>query len=404
MPHIDVYPGTRDLEHPYEPPAVYMQELTERPLRKMRLWNDTETWVVVGHPEGKSLLEDDRLSSRPDIQGYPHVNPALVGYRKHGAETFNNKDNPQHNIERRMFTKFFTLRRIKELRPHIQALVDRRLDEYIALGLGADLVAHFALPIPSEVIFELLNAPYDDHEVVEAATNTMLSWRSTAEQSEAASQELLEYAERLIRKRQASPVEGDVVTEAIQAHVETGRCTFEQLAMGIRLMFLAGHETTANAISILTLLLMDKPEAREQFTALEDPDDIQRAVEELLRYTTVPQAGRTRVALEDIEIDSTVIKTGDGVVISSEAANRDPRVFDAPTELRLDRENARELASFGHGTHRCIGEALVKLEMEIVLQTLFRRLPDLRLAVPRSELKFKTDHTIYGLYHLPVAW
>lgn len=404
MSDTDVYPGPRDLQHPYEPSKSYTEGLVDRPIRKMKLWNDRDTWVVVGHPEGRSLLEDNRLSARPDIDGYPHVSPALAGYRKHGLETFNNKDNPQHNIERRMFTKFFTVRRIQSLRPRIQALVEKRLEEFIVLGPGSDLVEHFALPIPSEVIFELLNAPYEDHEVVEKSTNAMLSWRSTTEESQAASQELLEYAERLIGERQANPIEGDVISEAIRDHVETGNCTMTQLAMGIRLMFLAGHETTANAISVTSLVLMENPEVRQKFVELEDPKEITAAVEELLRYVTVAQAGRCRVALEDVEIGDMLIQQGDGVVISSEGANRDPRVFDEPSVLMLDRPNTKDLASFGFGTHRCIGEVLVKLEMEIVLQTLFRRLPDLRPAVPRDKLNFKTDHTIYGLYEFPVEW
>ncbi|GAA1023773.1 cytochrome P450 [Acrocarpospora pleiomorpha] len=403
-PTIGTYPSPKDSRCPYEPPNAYTTRLEEQPMLRMRLWNGDEAWVVAGYEEGRMLLGDPRVSARPDLPGYPHVSPALAGYRKSGLQTFNNKDNPEHNVERRMFTKWFTVKRIERLRPRVQDLVDQAVDRLIAMGSPVDLVEHFALPIPSQVIFELLNAPYRDHEIVEHETHTMLSWRSSAEESRAASQRLLDYCHGLIQDRSEHPREDDVLSLAISEHVKTGHCTMEQLAEGTRLLFLAGHETTANSIAMSVMALIDHPDQLAALLDAEDPRQVALAIDELLRFATIAQAGRCRVALEDIEVGGTTIRAGEGIVVSSEAANRDPRVFDHPAELHLDRPNAKDHASFGHGTHRCIGETLAEIELQVVLTTLFRRLPDLRVAVPRDRLRFKTDHTIYGLYELPVAW
>ncbi|GAA0970639.1 cytochrome P450 [Acrocarpospora macrocephala] len=404
VPTVGTYPSPKDARCPYEPPKAYTTRLEEQPMLRMRLWNGDEAWVVAGYEEGRMLLGDPRVSARPDLPGYPHVSPALAGYRKSGLQTFNNKDNPEHNVERRMFTKWFTVKRIERLRPRVQDLVDQAVDRLIAMGSPVDLVEHFALPIPSQVIFELLNAPYRDHEIVEHETHTMLSWRSSAEDSRAASQRLLDYCYGLIQDRSEHPLEDDVLSLAISEHVKTGHCTMEQLAEGTRLLFLAGHETTANSIAMSVMALIDHPYQLAAFLNAKDPRQVALAVDELLRFATIAQAGRCRVALDDIEVGGTTIKAGEGIVVSSETANRDPRFFDHPAELHLDRPNAKDHASFGHGTHRCIGETLAEIELQVVLTTLFRRLPALRVAVPRDRLRFKTDHTIYGLYELPVAW
>ncbi|WP_066285411.1 cytochrome P450 [Arthrobacter sp. B6] len=398
------YPIARDARCPYEPPAAYLDTLLTKPITKARLWNGDQAWLIVGHKESNEVLADDRFSARPDVPGYPHVSPALAGYRKSGLETFNNKDNPQHSLERRMFTKWFTVRRINSLHEKIADLVDRVLDGLIAEGDTADLYAQLALPIPSQVIFAMLNAPYEDHLVVEEATNTILSWRSTTEESAAASAVLLQFCESLVKQRKEHPLDDDVISEAIEEHVNTGQCTLEQLTQGIRLLFLAGHETTANAISMSILVLLDHPHLAAQLRESEDPAFVERAVKELLRFVTIAQAGRCRVALQDVTIGGVTIKAGEGVIVSSESANRDPSVFEHASEVDFDREHLQESASFGYGTHRCVGERLAVVELQVVLPAVLRKLPDLRLTVERKDLPYKTDHTVFGVYELPVAW
>jgi hypothetical protein len=136
----------------------------------------------------------------------------------------------------------------------------------------------------------------------------------------------------------------------------------------------------------------------------EDPAFIANAVDEMQRYITLDQSGRARVALEDVEIDGHLIRAGEGVIISLETMNRDSRVFERPSELDFTRPNSDDHAAYGQGIHRCLGERLAQVELQIGLKSLFARAPGLRTLAPLDELEFKTDHTVYGMRGLPVAW
>jgi cytochrome P450 len=398
------YPAQRDVACPFEPPPEYTASLPQRPVIEVTLWNGAHAWLVTGYQEGRLILGHPGVSSRPDLPGYPHVSPARAGYRTSSLQTFNNKDNPQHNVERRMFTKWFTVRRINSMRARIEQIVDDALDSLARDGSPADLVERFAVPVPSQVIFSMLNASYDHHSWIQHKTNAMLSWRSSQEESLAAAGELLDFCQALLAERAANLREDDMLSAAIREHVSTGLCTLEQLAEATRLLFAAGHETTANSIALGTLALIDNPEQRRLIEKNTDPEFIANAVDEILRFVSIAQSGRCRVAMDDIEIADQKIKAGDGIVVSSEAANRDGRIFDCPEILDLSRSNAKEHAGFGHGTHRCLGETLAEAELQIVFKALFTRFKGLRVAVDRGQLRFKSDHTVYGLYEFPVAW
>ena len=168
-------------------------------------------------------------------------------------------------------------------------------------------------------------------------------------------------------------------------------------------MFVAGHETSANMIALATLALLEHP---GQLAVLRDADDSQvavRATEELLRYLSVTDLTTARVARTDLTISGTEVREGDGVFPLTAAANRDPEAFERPDELDITRGSRKHLA-FGHGRHLCLGSELARLELEVVFRTLYRRLPDLRLAVPFEELSFKDGGLVYGVEALPVTW
>jgi cytochrome P450 len=396
------YPQAKSMSCPFEPPEAY-HAADHRPPRRVRLWNGTSAWLVTGHADGMAVLGDSRFSARPELPGYPHVSPALAGWRKSALDAFNNKDNPDHNLQRRMFTRWFTVRHVEGLVQAIQEIVDNAVTQLLSMRPPVDLVENFALPVPSMVIFALLGAPYEDHMRVAAQTNDALSWKSSVEQSLAASAALAEYCRSLIEERRSNSGD-DVLSVAIRDHIDGGSCTIEQLVEGSRLMFVAGHETTANMIAAGTVALLENPDQKRTLMGAQSPEAISNAVDELLRYVTIAQAGRCRVALDDVEVSGTLIRAGDGVIVSSESANRDESVFTDPDRLDLERAEASQHASFGHGTHRCLGATLAEVELRIVFRTLFERIPDLTLAEPIENLRFKTDHTIFGLYELPVTW
>jgi cytochrome P450 len=169
------------------------------------------------------------------------------------------------------------------------------------------------------------------------------------------------------------------------------------------LLLLAGHETTANMIALGTLTLLEHP---AQLTALRDADDpelVASAVEELLRYLTIVHFGLRRVALADIEIGDQTIRAGDGVIIATDAGNRDEQAFADPERLDIHRD-ARQHVAFGFGVHQCLGQPLARVELQVVFGTLYRRIPSLRLAADLEQVPFKHDGLVYGVYDLPVTW
>jgi cytochrome P450 len=173
-----------------------------------------------------------------------------------------------------------------------------------------------------------------------------------------------------------------------------------QLALGV---LIAGHETTANMISLSVAALLEHPDQRALLCETDDPKVIATAVEELMRYLSIIQTGQRRIAVEDIEVGGETIRAGEGIILDVAPANWDARQFPDPDRLDLRREDGAHVG-FGYGRHQCVGQQLARMELQIVLPTLLRRIPTLRLAVPLEELPFKHDTLAYGVYELPVTW
>ncbi|CAM5286708.1 cytochrome P450 [Streptomyces canarius] len=194
----------------------------------------------------------------------------------------------------------------------------------------------------------------------------------------------------------------DLLSRVAAEQFATGLSTREQCADEARLLLIAGHETTANMIALGTCAFLQHP---EQLAAVRDgsPERVEGAVEEMLRYLTVAHMGRRRVALEDIEIGGVRIAAGDGIIFASDAANRDPEVFEHPERLDIDRSARRHMA-FGSGPHQCLGQNLARVELQLAYPALFRRFPGLRLDRPLDEIPFRTAMAVYGVHELPVSW
>jgi cytochrome P450 len=172
--------------------------------------------------------------------------------------------------------------------------------------------------------------------------------------------------------------------------------------MGILLLF-AGHETTANMIALGTVALLQHPDQLEKLRMSEDPALVGSAVEELLRYLSIIHDGLKRTVTADTVVGDVTIPAGEGVIVGLEFANRDPEVFPEASELDLER-NPRNHVAFGFGVHQCLGQPLARMELQVVYPTLIRRLPELRLAVPLEQIRFKHDAVIYGVHELPIEW
>lgn len=395
------YPMARTAGCPLDPPPGLRTLESEGPLRRVRLWDGSTPWLVTRHAEQRALLADRRVSSDPTRDGFPYLNQ-LVRERRNVGLSFISMDDPEHARLRRMITGAFTMRRIEGLRPRIQHVVDALIDEMLAGQAPADLVAAFGLPVPSMVICHLLGVPYADHDFFQRMSRTLINRTTPAEVAEEAREELVAYLDRLVEGKLAEPGD-DLLSRVAAERVATGEMSRRELVnMGL-LLLIAGHETTANMISLGTYALLTHPDELAAVRGSDDPQLIVRTVEELLRYLTIVHTGRRRVAIEDIEIAGEVIRAGEGIVLPGEIANRDAAVYPDPDRLDVHRD-ARGHLAFGFGVHQCLGQPLARVELQVVYGTLYRRVPTLALAVDPARVRFKHDSIVYGVYELPVTW
>lgn len=384
---------------PYHPPTGYPSASRgQRSVSRVRLFDGRTVWLVTGHAEARALLVDPRLSADRENPAFPIFARRLAATTQRRVELLG-LDDPEHNVQRRMLIPSFTVRKAAALRPRIQETVDRLLDAMVEQGPPAELVNAFALPVPSMVICALLGVPYTDHEFFEAQSRKLLRGPAGSD-VEAARDALSEYFRVLIERKRREPGEG-LLDELIAKQLETGAVNLDELVRLAQILLVAGHETTANMISLGTLTLLQHP---DQLALMREggPEGMATVVEELLRFLSIAD-GLSRVAVEDIEVGGVTFRAGDGVLLSTSVINRDESVYPAADELDLGR-GARNHVAFGFGIHQCLGQNLARAELEIALPALFDRLPGLRLAAPAEEIPFKPGDTVQGLIELPVTW
>lgn len=384
---------------PFTPPPEYDRLRTEEPVSKVQLPTGGTAWLVTRYEDVRTVLSSPAFSADGTRPGFPTFVPGQAQVLQ--RPPFIRMDPPEHSFYRRMLIQEFTLKRIKTMRPGIQATVDRLLDDLLTQTPPVDLVEAFALPVPSLVICQLLGVPYDDHKFFQSRSKVAMSGATTAEQFATALGELRAYMDELITRRQHEPGD-DLLSKLVTEHLEpAGGLRRDELLMMCLMLLNAGHETTSNMISLGTAALLEHP---DQLAVLRsDPELLPGTVEELLRYLSIADLVTTRIAAEDTELSGTRIRAGEGVVALLAAADWDPSVFSEPERLDVHRGNRHHVA-FGYGAHQCLGQNLARLELEIVFSTLFERIPTLRTAVPVDELPYKHGGLLFGLHELPVTW
>ncbi|AYN43449.1 cytochrome P450 [Streptomyces dangxiongensis] len=389
----------QDRTCPYHPPTGYDPLRDGRPLSRVTLYDGREVWAVTAHATARTLLADPRLSADRRRPGFPAVTARFEAARNRRVALLG-EDDPEHQRQRRMMIPSFTVRRAMELRPGIQRIVDELLGAMIEQGPPAELVSAFALPVPSMVICGLLGVPYADHEFFEEQSRRLLRG-PTGEDTEQARRRLEEYLGGLIDAKAKETEPGDgILDELVHQRLRTGELERTEAVSLAIILLVAGHETTANMISLGTYTLLRQPGRAAELGA--DPALLPAAVEELLRMLSIAE-GLQRVAVEDIEVAGATIRAGEAVLFATSVINRDPAVYDDPDALDLHRPSRHHMA-FGFGIHQCLGQNLARAELEIALGSLFARLPGLRLAAPAEEIPFKPGDTIQGMLELPVTW
>ncbi|MEV7039101.1 cytochrome P450 [Amycolatopsis sp. NPDC051061] len=385
---------------PFDPPREITALRQARPVSPMVFPDGHEGWLVTGYDEVREMMADTRFSSRLDLDvvHVPYETPGMPVATEPSPQLpgmFIAMDPPDHGRLRKRLTGAFTVKRMKQLEAHIAEIVEQQLDHLARLAPPVDLVKEFALPVPSLVICELLGVAYEDRESFQASSAQFMVRDQTLEEKMGAYIALNTYLSELVTRKRAEP--GEDILSDLASHDDL---TIEELTGAAFLLLLAGHETTANMLSLGTFALLEHPAERAALVA--DPALLPGAVEELLRYLSVADIF-FRYATEDLSLGGETIAKGATVVVSLLAANRDPRRFSDPDAFDI-RRNARGLLSFGHGVHQCLGQQLARIEMRAGFEGLLRRFPTLRLAVPAGEVKLRTDMNIYGVHELPVTW
>ncbi len=396
---VPQFPLTRTC--PFDPPKQYDEFRKAGGPQKVRLWDGSPAWIFTSFEDVRAVMSDNRFSGAPATPGFPMLSAARAAVLNE-PPTFLRMDPPAHGPLRRMFTKEFMVKRIDAMRPRIEELIYELYGQMQAAGQPFEFVEGFALPLTSTVISEFLGVPAEDREFFQEQSRLKILMGVDPAIPKMASARLNAYFDQLLKKKEADPhAENDMLSRLILDQVLPGHLSHEDAVLHADILTMAGHETTANQIALGTLSFLQNPDQKQKL--LDEPTLLKSAVDEMLRFHTIVQYNAPRVATEDIDVNGHLIHKGEAVFALVAAANRDPEVFKCPNDFDITRQPDNHLA-FSYGIHQCLGQPLARAELQSVFGSLFHRFPGLKLAVPFEEIEFKSDHFVYGVEALPLAW
>ncbi|MGW5053582.1 cytochrome P450 [Actinokineospora sp. NPDC004072] len=388
LPDSAMVPLARD---GLEPVAEAEALRAAAPVTKLPIPFGVNLWLVTEYEAAKQVLADTRAFSNDFV----HLAGALGDLETTNPGGLGFADPPDHTRLRKLLTPEFTMRRLARLTPRIDEIVTECLDNMARVDGPVDLVTEFALPIPSLTICELLGVPYADRGDFQRLSVARFDLFSGATASLGAISESLEYLTEVVRRQRREPGDG-LLGSLIREHGDD--LTDDELAGIADGVLTGGFETTASMLALGAIVLLRDPES---FAMIRDDDAaVSPFVDELLRYLAVVQVAFPRFAREDVVVADTAIGKGDVVVVSLNAANRDPALVADPGFDRTRQPTSH--LSFGHGAHRCIGAELARMELRAAYPALVRRFPDLRLAGDFAALPFRQKSIVYGVDALPV--
>ncbi len=363
-------------------------------------------WLVTRYDDVVTVLKDERFVKDVAHAKTPAQAAMQPWFRKLKVfksiqRTMLASDPPDHTRLRALVSKAFTPRLIEQMRPRVQWLTDELVDGVKKRG-RMDLIRDYALPLPATIIAEMLGVPAEDRHKFHRWSNAMIAITSNWGIVKAIPNVLglRRYVRKIIKQRRADPRD-DLLSALTRAEEVGDRLSEDELLAMVILLLVAGHETTVNLVGNGMLALLEHPDQMEKLR--NDPALIKPALEELLRYASPVEMATERYAREDVTIAGVTIPRGELVLAVIGSANRDERQFADPDKLDITREPNKHL-SFGLGNHFCLGASLARLEGQIAITTLLRRLPDLRLTVAPSALRWRAGLVLRGLESLPVAF
>jgi cytochrome P450 len=388
-----------------DPYPLYVRWRAEAPVFCTTLADKQRAWIVTRYDDVLTVLKDERFGKdRRKVLSPERLAqlPWTPSPFKPLEENMLHLDGPDHTRLRGLVHQAFTPRLIENMSGRVQALCDELLDRALSRG-RMDLIHDYALPLPATIIAEILGVPAGDRHKFHRWSNALLTVKPTTWGKLRIIPHVLamiRYIRKMSRARRANPRD-DLLTALVQAHEAGDRMSEDELLSMIVLLLVAGHETTVNLIGNGVVALLDHPAELQRL--VDNPALIKPAVEELLRYDSPVQLATERYTREDVTLAGVTIPRGELLFAAIGSANRDERQFDEPGTLQIDRDPNRHLA-FGQGVHFCLGASLARMEGQIAINTLLRRAPDLRLAVPAHALRHRPALILRGLEALPVMF
>lgn len=384
-----------------EPPQQWAELRRQCPVARVTFPSGDEASLLTRYDDVKQVLADSRFSRQLNAEDAARVTDTESGgvFNSEMASVLP-QSGEEHKRWRRMINKWFTAKRMAALRPRIEEMADKLVDEMAQAGQTADLKARFGFPLPVWVICDLLGVPDTDRDRFSRWSDALLNLnRYSDAEVKAAQTEFFEYMNAHLAAKRAEP--GDDLLSELIVDPEGSKLSDTQLAATGLGLLIAGHETTANMIGKMVAMLLADRTRWERLLA--DRSLVRAAVEEALRFDANGGFGMVRYLHEEIEIADTVLPRGTTVVCSMASANRDETAFVDADEMDLGRSPNPHLA-FGAGAHSCLGQALARTELQVALEVLLRRLPGLELAVSSENLRRVEGLVVGGLREVPVRW
>ncbi|QSZ30677.1 hypothetical protein DSL72_000235, partial [Monilinia vaccinii-corymbosi] len=385
-------------------PAPENAEFRHRcPITQVELFDQKKAWLVTKHADCRRILEGQDFSADRRQDGYPEIHKGGKVAALASEPTFVNLDDPAHFLQRNRIQPFFEKSAIDNLRPLIQSIVDQALDQMISKGCSSpvDLIRTLAAPVPTLTVYHMLGIPEED--MGKLALDPEVRSSTSRNAAENSNTNLQGYMKELTERKRVSP--GDDLISGLIDQYNRGVGTLSEISSLAHLVLVAGNAAVTNTIALGILTLQQHPDQRAELIA--HPGLAPQVVDEICRYQTTSALNCRRVALKDVMVRGQKIKKGEGIICAVQAADRDEEFFTDSDPETFDihrKQDIKDVLGFGWGIHRCQAEWLSKAELEIVFGTLYKRLPNLKIAIPLDQLKYTPPTQNIGILELPVIW
>lgn len=394
-----------DAKFKANPFPFYARLRAEAPVFPVTVRGGQRAWLVTHYDDVLAVLKNDQhfvkdpknAMTFEQLKKAPKIPPMFRALERNMLSL----DAGDHDRLKALVHKAFTPRMIEQMRDQTQAVTDAALDNFQRKG-SMDLIADFALPVPLTIIGRILGVPENDNHRFNSWTRAFIEIGGGGNPLFLIPSMLafMGYLKKLIRERRIRPRD-DLISGLVKAQEGNDQLTDDEVLAMIFLLLSAGHETTVNLIGSGALALLEHP---DQIIKLRDqPELIKPAVEELVRYVVPAEMTTQRYATKDVTIAGITIPRGEMVLGVLASANRDPKHFENPDVVNIARENNKHL-SFGQGMHYCLGAPLSRLEAQIALSTLLRRVPNLRVSIAPEQIRWRSGFIVRGLESLPVSF